>query len=524
MRLVLLDTVQFALFNLDNLRRGLARETYAAGSAGQAANLTADTELLAALSPLLPSIASSIFAALPSFTVAYLSALSTNSAILFPLSAKANFPTPSAQKSALEVLGLTKRRELAGKWVKGVVELLGWAGSPAGDEMALDVAVPVADEREKAAALAGVLAEIERNDLYRAGAADGWEAVFSTIVAAASTHLRTAAAHAATRDALLQVLAVVGRLSYDLLEPALPAVLAMLSSVPSSTSPSSTSNDFLFQLITHHSRSMTVPSLLTLLAEALASPFGSSASPRPANNLLTTYPFFHKLGQAVSGLGASASARVAYETLSAAVRCALQPTAVAVEEVNGEMNEDDASPAKKRRLSPAPDATPYALLSAASHLRILSLFISSLPPSALPALVDRLEALVVDLVEPPLKDFVKLSQRSVAAVAVGESEEGTPSKKEKKKRRKSGLLPVSGEATEVAPEARLAAELLEVRYAALERLNREELLEVENGEKWWVLKEKRRKGLLEVVEGGRAEFAVVAVRPFPSPPTPNNER
>ncbi|BGP17724.1 hypothetical protein JCM10213_005305 [Rhodosporidiobolus nylandii] len=512
-RLVLLQTVQFAVFNLENLRRGLARETYAAGGAPSSSISTADTELFAALSSLPASLSSSIYGALSAFTSAYFSSLSTYSATLFPLPAKATFATPSAQKSALEVLALTKRRELAGRWVKGVVELLTWpsAGHQTSGAMQVDgVRGEGGKEQEKARALAAVLREVEKEDLYRAGqAGEEWAGVLPSVVGGAVSRLQ-AGSQPDEREALAEALSAVAQLSYEAIEPALPAVLAVLAQTPSSSASSSPSVDaFLAHLIAHHSRSMTLPTLLTLISDALASSASISVA---ANNLLTSHVFFEKLGHAVSGLiGGASGVRATYENLVAPVR---EASALATAVGQGEADEASPSPAKKRRLSPSPSAA-VDILAASSRLRVLGLFVAHVPSSALPSLVEPLRSLAEVLLEPRLKDFTKAAKGSSSSVTATEADGdvGTPSKKDKKKRRQSGLLPDALSNGVVEPEVRLGIELLEVRYAALERLNREGLLEMaEDGAKWWGLKGKRRDGLREVVEKADGEAAVVAAR------------
>lgn len=230
LRSVLLQTVQLSLFNLDNLRRGLARESYASGGssttqASSASTTTADSELLASLSLLPSTLRDPLYAALPSLTHIYLASLSTNSATLFPLPAKATFPTPSAQKSALEVLGLSKRRELAGRWVKGVVELTAWTTATSSEE----------SETEKARGLARVLEEVEKGDLYRPGqAGDIWEGVLPSVAKGAVERLEaTAVADDSKRDATVEVLSSIHRLEYDVLHRELPRTLAVLARTPS---------------------------------------------------------------------------------------------------------------------------------------------------------------------------------------------------------------------------------------------------------------------------------------------------
>ncbi|GAA5915915.1 hypothetical protein JCM6882_001761 [Rhodosporidiobolus microsporus] len=514
LHLTLLQTVQLAVFNLENLRRGLARETYTAVSS-QGAAATADIELLAALSPLLSTLSSPIHAVLPALTSLYLSSLAVHSAVLFPLPAKANFPTPSAQKSALEVLGLSKRRELAGRWVKGVAELLSWSTS--GEAMAVDA--PVALSATAATAVAAVLAEVEKEDLYRSGqAGEGWEGVLPAVVRGAVQRLQDSALATAEREAIVEVLSAVAKLSYEAVEPELASVLAVLAQSPStSTSTAPATKQFLAQLVTHHSRSVSLPTFLSLLADALASTSTLPLASRPASNLLTAPSFLHTLGHALSGaVGSSTTARATYEALLAPVRDALQPSTISVDGIEGD--EAAPSPAKKRKLS-TPAASPSTTLGASSRLRVLAVFVSYVPSSALPALLDALKAFSDDLVEPRLKDFFKASTAANGAVEGGDADLGTPSKKDKKKRRKSSLLPSAinggGSDGEVEPAVRLGVELLEVRYAALERLSREGLLEAKEGEadeKWWVLKGKRREGLREVVEKGVGEATIVATR------------
>ncbi|GAA6040522.1 hypothetical protein JCM8097_005446 [Rhodosporidiobolus ruineniae] len=513
LRLTLLSTIQFALFNLENLRRGMARETYIGGGSTGAVVLTADGEVLAALAPLLSSSPSAVLSALPLLTAAYLSSLAANSAALFPLPAKANFPTPSAQKSALEVLGLSKRRELAGRWVKGVVELLGWQNG--NEAMDVDGNANGAEE-DKAAALAGVLGEVEKEDLYRAGqAGEGWEGVLSSVVAGAVARLTMAEVQPAVREALVEAILVVSRLSYESVEPELPAVLAVLARTPSSSTPSSAHTaDFLSHLIHHHSRSVTLPTLLSLLSDALASTAVLPPTARPANNLLTAHTFLSKLGHAVSGLvGGASGAQATYESLIRPVKQALQPSSATGSGAE-EVDQAGPSPAKKRKLSSSP-GSPSDTLSAAARLRILTVFLAHVPASTLSSLVGALKTFEAELVEPRLKDFAKAAASGLTAADEAESDLGTPSKKEKKKRRKSGLLPFAvASSSGVDPSVRLGVELLEVRCAAIERLAREGLLETaaEDDEKWWVIKAKRREGLKEVVEKGTGESAIAAAR------------
>ncbi|BGP49634.1 hypothetical protein JCM10450v2_005535 [Rhodotorula kratochvilovae] len=505
----LLQTVQLAIFNVENLKRGLARDSYTAGAADQSAASTADSELLAALAALPSSTSAAAYAALPSFTDIYSSALAAHSAVLFPLPAKANFPTPSAQKSALEVLGLTKRRELAGRWVKGVIEYLGWAQA----EQSMEVDAAAASEKEKALALAGVLEQIETADLYRSGqAAEHWAGVLAGVVSGAVDRLEQAQ-DAPVREALIGVLAIVARLEHAALEADVPRVLAVLARTAcTSSAEATTTSTFLADLVTFHSRSVSLPTFLSLLSDALASTAALPSSSQLANNFLMTHAFTEQLGRAVSGIiGGSNAVRATWENLVMPVLEALAPSAVSAAGVE----ETSPSPAKRRKLSSSPTSA-STTLSAASRLRIATLLVRNAPASALSALAEPLKLFVEEVVDSRLEDFVKASQpRDASAQIDVDSDIGTPSKKDKKRRRKSGLLPIAvGGAGELDPEARLGVELLELRYAAVERLSREGLLEAAggDGEKWWEVRAKRREGLREVVESGAGESAVVAAR------------
>ncbi|GAA5889290.1 hypothetical protein JCM5296_005857 [Sporobolomyces johnsonii] len=527
-RSTLLQTVQVALFNLDNLRRGLARESYtsASGSTSQpsasSATSTADSELLSALSSLPSSLLPSILAALPGFTQIYLSALSTHSATLFPLPAKASFPTPSAQKSALEVLGLVRRRDLAGRWVRGVVELVAWSKDQ-GESMQEDGSGLEEHEREKAAALAEVLAEVEKGDLYRSGqAGESWAGVLETIVRGAVLRLQALPASSeseSVREALLDVLSAVERLDYEILDSELPKALEVLARTPASPSFSSTSTStFLTLLITHHSRSLTLPTFLASLADALAS--AASLPIKTPNNLLTSHDFAAKLGRAVSGMigGASTGVRATWENLMAPITSGLQPAGPA-SSLAIEAGAASPSPAKKRKLASSSSSSSNAAsaLAAAARLRILTLFVAHIPASSLSSLVDPFRSFDDEIVESELKDFVRAAVTpSSSSPAVAEDAEGTPSKKSKKSRRRSSVLPAAAAgAGEADPAVVLGFELLEARYKALERLKAEGLLletEEEGAGRWWELKKKRREGLREVVEKGRGEAVVFAAR------------
>ncbi|GAA5956862.1 hypothetical protein JCM3765_006621 [Sporobolomyces pararoseus] len=515
LRSTLLQHIQLSLFNLDNLRRGLARDSYASGGstsnqASSASTTTADSELIAALSSLPVEFRTSLYSALPSLTHIYLTSLSINSATLFPLPAKATFPTPSAQKSALEVLGLGKRRELAGRWTKGIVELIGWIAEAGNGGEA---------ETEKARAFARVLEEVEKGDLYRPGqAGEVWEGILPSITDGAVERLeRIATSDSSRRDAIVEVLSSVHRLEYEVLDRVLPRILAVLARTPTDSAESSSSTStFLSLLLTHHSRSLTMPALLSLLSDALAS------SPYTApNNLLTTFSFQTQLSRSISGMLASSfSVRSTWENLLSPITSTLYPSSSTQDTMS--MDQEDStspavaaegsgpSPAKKRKLSSLSNASsdPTSLLACAARMRVLTTFISNLPTPALSNLVESFKTFSEELVESNIKDFIKSAVAATSGPGAVEAE-GTPSKRSKKSKRKSvgGLI---NEKDGFEPIVVLGLELLEARYAIVSRLHVSGLLSKED--EWTVLKSKRRDGLKEVVEKGSREAVIVSAR------------
>lgn len=504
LRTSLLQTLQLAIFNLENLRRGLARDSYTAGGAStssQPAPSTADSELLAALASLPSTGTAAAYDAIPSLTQIYFSAVATHAETLFPLPAKATFATPSAQKSAREVLGLTKRREMAGRWIRGVIDYLSWpkeANAMETDEVGL--------EEVKSAALAGSLAVVEQNDLHRPGqAGESWDKVLPDIVSGAVSRLE-GSVNSANREATFTILRTISNLDHDVLEPALPRILAVLAGTPDlSTLPTPELDAFLRHLIEHHSRSVTLPTLLTRIADALA----SAASSTSNDSVLTSHTFLSQLGTAVAGIvGGPNAVRAAWQTLVDPVLDALQPSAT----TEAADATDAPSPAKKRKLSSAP---PSSVLPAASRLRVADVLIRHAPVSSLSVLVEPLRVFVDEVIDSHLKDFAKASLASSAAEEVDEESE-TPRKKAKKSsRRKSGAA-LAVDAGQVDPATRLGVELFQLLYTAVSRLSSEGLLSMAEGaeetSRWWELRAKRRELLREVVEKGVPEAAVVSVR------------
>ncbi|KWU44852.1 hypothetical protein RHOSPDRAFT_33674 [Rhodotorula sp. JG-1b] len=504
LRNALLQTIQLALFNVDNLRRGLARETYAAGggSGAESGVSTVDTELLAALKSLSSDVSAAAYAALPALTQIYFAALASHSTILFPLPARSTFPTPSAQKSALEVLGLTKRRELAGRWVSGVLDLLRWneavTGAAGGDAGA-------ALQLEAAKSLAAVLEEVEVQDLYRSGqAVDAWAGVFDNLVRGAVERIDVASAYEVL-DAHLGVVTVCARLAYSDVEAHLPRVFAKLAqtSTDAVPTPSRTVSNLLEYCINYHSRSLTLQTLLDRIADALA----SSTPHRVANNLLTSSDFTRALGQAIAASPSSSSAvRSTWESLVAPINDALDDsqTADAVADPQAETQ------SKKRKRVAMSDADQF---SAASRMRILTLYVRNVPETGVAALSTIIRDFVVGCVDEHVKRFA----REAAQLSVDGEGSGTPAKKAKKAGLKAQATSERGARAveQTSPVVALGVEMLDFRYFAVERLRREDLLarqaDVEAGD-WWILRGKRREALRDVVKSGGGASVVVAAR------------
>ncbi|KAL8287505.1 hypothetical protein RQP46_003363 [Phenoliferia psychrophenolica] len=139
----LLQTLQFTLFNLENLRRGLARESYNAASSSADDAESASSELLNALKALLPTQSTLVQQALPTLFALYRTSLSTHATALFPLPAKTSFPTASAFRSATELHAFSKRRALAASWIRGARTLLQSlsASTPEADAHAIIAAI-----------------------------------------------------------------------------------------------------------------------------------------------------------------------------------------------------------------------------------------------------------------------------------------------------------------------------------------------------------------------------------------------
>ena len=234
-------------------------------------------------------ISSTVLNALPHLFSLYRTALDAHSATLFPLPARSSFPTASAARSATEIHSLQKRRSLAGNWIRGVTTFIEWHSSSKKGG---------AGEQE-ADCLWKTFEEVEKGDLYRAGNGEGWEGILESIVEASVTRLAAIKQETElrTREAVMGLLATIMRLSFESVEASLPAILITLASTSSTLAPAtSTTSDFLTALLIHHSRSLLLPSLLSILSDALASPSAIT------NNLLTTFEWNSELSKALEGL------------------------------------------------------------------------------------------------------------------------------------------------------------------------------------------------------------------------------
>lgn len=468
------------------MRRGIARESYNAGGAETSTSRGDDEtegaagELLGALKALpeaaqssgafrlllsscltAHSLSTTVLAALPPLTTLYFHSLLTHSSTLFPLPSKTTFPTASAARSASEIHSLQKRRALAAGWVRGISALLGWTA----DE--------VEQGAKKAQALGGVMHEVEEGDLHRDGVMEGWMGVLESLISGALARLSPATAWI-TRKALLELLSTILRLSYASTSNSLPAILASLAATPSKSSPAATA--LLSSLLTHHTRSLTLPSLLLELSTALAAP---ESVP---NSLLTSFEFTEQLGNAMGGLVGAVSVRGCWDALVKEVEGAV-PSLVAPA-VSEEKDEQEGEPSKKRRKVSA-DAAEDNYTAAAARLRLLALFARSLPasPSASSSVL-------------PLSSFTGFSSTFLS-----------PSVK--------SLVKSCGKWKSAGKERRaFDAEVMMVGWELRERLAREGRLE-EEGE--WQLSGKRMGELRAVLNGwseekGEAELLVVIVR------------
>lgn len=298
-----------------------------------------------------------VLSTLPHLLKLYRTSLAANSSTLFPLPARTSFPTASAARSASEIFELSKQRSLVGGWVRGVCSLIEWTRVENGNG-------------ETAKCLWRTFEEIEKGDLYRDGRGEGWEGILESIVEGAVARLQK---EGPERFNSMGLLATTMRLSFEAIEPALPAILLSLASTSTT---SLTSSQFLTALLVHHSRSLLLPKLLNLLSDAQAS---SASTP---NNLLDSFSWKAELGQALSSL-------VGGSVASAWTKMVEKIT----ERVDIEMDLEDTVKVKPI------ERTTLEQESIAARIRMLTLLIRSLPS---PIPLDRFNAFLVEQVNPAL--------------------------------------------------------------------------------------------------------------------------
>lgn len=396
----LLSTIQFSLFNVDNLRRGIARESYNAGGVEvkdeASTSETAEGELFNALGACLenssveqaqgkshfdlssafPStnlVLSLVYHALPLLFTLYRTSLSIHSTSLFPLPIRSSFPTASAARSALEIHSLQKLRGLAASWTRGVSNLMSWFEPIKSEQISL-----------KATALWKTLQEVETGDLFRTGVNTGWELLLESLVKGSLDRL-----HATTsredREPLLGLIGTVLRLNFEAIESFLPALFLTLASTPSSSSSPSTiqSNSsptlstFLNSLLIHHTRSLLLPSLLSLLSIAL------SNEVKVENSLLDLEGSWKEgLSRSITGLGSRMASECA-DTLVNGLKEVLQ-SEVNLKGEGTEINEREI----KRRKKDAGKVEKVKLFTsnkaAVGRIQVLHLFLRFIP-SPLPS-------------------------------------------------------------------------------------------------------------------------------------------
>ncbi|ORY64771.1 hypothetical protein BCR35DRAFT_185327 [Leucosporidium creatinivorum] len=402
LRVSVLSTVQFALFNLDNLRRGIARESYNVGVAPSAADDTegAAGELLGALKSHLaahPESASHVLASIPLLTSLYFTSLASHSSTLFPLPAKTTFPTASAARSAGEIHSLQKRRALAAGWVRGVAALIGWRKEVG----AMEVDDVQEEEEQKATSLALTLAEVESGDLHREGRNEGWEGILESLVEGSLSRLG-ASPSTPTREAVTLVLGTILRLSFASTDAYIPQILASLASTPSPSisTPSPSASLLLTSLLTHHTRSLTLPTLLLQVSTALAAP---TSMP---NSLLTAHSFLAALERALSGLVGLVSVRNCWDALIKALveeLPSLKPSPAA----EGE-GEEEATPEPSKKRRKVDSSSEGSEAGASARLRLLALYARSLPA---PLPLAQFDAFATDFLTPALKSLGKSARK-----------------------------------------------------------------------------------------------------------------
>lgn len=319
-----------------------------------------------------------VFHSLPLLFNLYRSSLSLHSTSLFPLPIRSSFPTASAARSALEIHSLQKLRALAAGWIKGISALVNWSESSSEGKSL------------KATALWKTLQEVEIGDLFRTGLNSGWELVLEGLTDGSLKRL-TATTSYEDREPLLGLVSTVLRLNFEAIESFLPTLLLTLSSTPSTSAPSQLHpspalSSLLNSLLVYHTRSLLIPSLLSLLSIAL------SKETKAPNSLLDLEGSWKEgLGRSITGLGSRTAGDCA-ESLITALRTALE-VGTSTEEGKGGEREG------KRRKKDSAKAEKIVVLksnvAATGRIQVLQLFFRFIPSPLPLGLFNSLNSTVI---------------------------------------------------------------------------------------------------------------------------------
>ncbi|KAK4055808.1 hypothetical protein OIO90_003061 [Microbotryomycetes sp. JL221] len=419
-----LDLVQLTLFNAEALKRGHARESYnATTTASSSGQDSIDREsvagaLVAALKEAIddePEAFENVVAVVGPCTRIYFDALAGFSDVLFPLPARSTFANPSAARSAAEIHALQKRRALAAAHTANVLVLLAWTDKSSACTSAA------------CSALADVLNLVNIGDLHREGQTPEWASVLKDVVTGATNGLLEPTL---ARDGLFTVLRNVLRLTFTALDPAMPIIFSHLATQP--PSPHSESiQQFMIEIVQHHSRSLSLPELLSQIVKALA------ATTSRRNNLLTSRAFVADLEKAISGMVGSATVLSTWTSLLGPLLKNEEATAEASTEADFAMNDEgdhnddddeegrakDSRPTKKRRREPPSNGTKATQtvtdspLESCARLRVLGWFLRSLSIKQLDGLKQEVELLGVTHWSTTVKQLAKAVRKNKDSVA-----------------------------------------------------------------------------------------------------------
>ncbi|KAM0750831.1 hypothetical protein T439DRAFT_356570 [Meredithblackwellia eburnea MCA 4105] len=414
-----------SIFSLDNLQRGMARDTYNSttpntSTSNSNMNLgdSSALELVHALNPFLlasSSSSSSQTAILPSLTTLYISSLSTYSSQLFPLphslrpvssSTSASGGAGggnSAYKSASELYSLQRRREWAWNWVRNLLgeerDGLGWlnsSGKGKGKGKGMGKWQGRATRQVRL-----TLQVCEKSDLVKG---DKWESLVRELMEKVVDHLEQVGEEKEEEVDLLDLSTTLLRINFDACESFVPKILHHLSIVTSLSSSSLTltsaaAQSLLTTILTHHSRSQTIPTLIRQLFVALSSPSSSSVSVVEGGQGMRTplleWEFQEKLKFEIAGLVSGQVAEV-FDELGLTVRPGVEKVGMEIDDAEKEgdgekekENEDGEKERKKKRRKLSPVAPSVAtttttqsslvLLTTPAQLSLLSLILAAVP-------------------------------------------------------------------------------------------------------------------------------------------------